>query len=159
MLLRYRLSDSDAQDAAQEIIVKIVEHRSTAAEVRNPAAYLTRLARNRAIDELRRRRRHDVQFADEFVGEAEDDRTAALLDASATAANVERALNVAHAAGDTIGIRIVSTWLDLAQRYGDEPSSREVAQQAGVSHTSVNQALKRFRSYLPLPEEGPYPSY
>lgn len=159
LLMRYRLSETDAQDGAQEILASIFAHGPTVVNVHNPAAYLTRLARNRAIDEFRRSRRQDVSMPDEFVDMAEDDRTSALLDASVTAANVERALNAAHAAGDQIGVRIVGTWLDLAQKNGVEPSSREVGRGAGVSHTSVNQALKRFRNYLLLPDDDPDTSY
>jgi hypothetical protein len=44
---------------------------------------------------------------------------------------------------------VVTVWLDMAQERGKEPSSRRVAERTGVSHTSVNQALRRFRSYFP----------
>jgi RNA polymerase sigma factor (sigma-70 family) len=154
VLRRYGLSEGDAADGAQEVALSVIALGQKAAEVRNPAAYLMRLAHNRAVDELRRSRRKDVAIPIERAAQlrSEDDAIAALLEASATADAIRRAMRRAIDAQDHLALRVVSTWLDAADELGKPPPSREVARRAGVSHTSVNQALRRFRSYFP--DEG-----
>jgi DNA-directed RNA polymerase specialized sigma24 family protein len=151
----FGLSESDAEEAAQDVIVRILElARQTGAhsleEIRNPAAYLRRLARNRAIDEVRRRYRTDVDLSEELARAlpSHDDEISALLDATADAASVRAAIGTAAKAQDYLVLRVVSAWLDAADDLGESPSSREVASRAHTSHTSVNQALGRFRRYL-----------
>jgi RNA polymerase sigma factor (sigma-70 family) len=151
LMLRYGLSEADAADGAQEVALSVIALGRKTTEVRKPAAYLTQLARNRAIDELRRSRRWDVALTPERAAQlpSDDDAIAALLQADATADAIRRAMRAAVEAQDHLAVRVVSTWLDAADELGEPPPSREVARRAGVSHTSVNQALKRFRSYFP----------
>jgi DNA-directed RNA polymerase specialized sigma24 family protein len=154
VLRRCGLSESDAADGAQDVAMTVIALGRGTGEVRNPAAYLTQLARNRAVDEFRRSRRRDLPLSTELAAElpSDDDAIAALLDASATADAIRRGMRAAVEAQDHLALRVVSTWLDAADELGTAPPSREVARRAGVSHTSVNQALKRFRSYFP--DEG-----
>jgi DNA-directed RNA polymerase specialized sigma24 family protein len=151
LMRRYGLSEGDAADGAQEVALSVIALGPKATEVRNPAAYLTRLAQNRAVDELRRSRHRDVMLPTERAAQlpSDDDAIAALLEANATADAIRRAMRAAIEAQDHLALRVVSTWLDAADELGKPPPSREVARRAGVSHTSVNQALKRFRSYFP----------
>lgn len=157
LMRSYGFAENDAADSAQDAIVSLLElagpGERAGQEIRNPAAYLTWLARNRAIDRFRRRdfetpedleRRGDAPRGDD------DERIAALLDRAASAAAIEDAMRAALDAQDTLAVRVVTVWLDTAQALGKAPSSREVAQRAGVSHTSVNQALRRFRTYFPI---------
>ena len=151
----YGLSVSEAEETTQEVIVRVLELRldpgeHPTEEIRNPGAYLIRLARNRAIDHVRRRARSDVELSDELQGilPSHDDEIAAMLDATVTSALVRAAVRAASEAGDHVTLRVISTWLDLADELGEPPVSREVAERAGVSHTTVNHALKRFRAYL-----------
>lgn len=158
VLLRYGLSDGEAADGAQEVAATVLALGPRVAEIRNPAAYLTRLAQNRAIDELRRSRRNDVALPAELAAQvpADDDAIAALLEKNATADAIRRAMRAAINAQDHLTVRVVSTWLDAADELGEPPRSRDIARRAGISHTSVNHALRRFRSYFP--DEGPHPS-
>jgi DNA-directed RNA polymerase specialized sigma24 family protein len=147
------LSDSEAEEIAQEAIMKVVEQAQEAPaslrEIRNPGAYMTTIARNRAIDHVRRRARSDLELSDELarVLPSHDDEIAALLDANATATVVREAVRLASEAQDYVALRVVSTWLDMADELGEAPTGREVGERAKVSHTTVNQALKRFASY------------
>jgi RNA polymerase sigma factor (sigma-70 family) len=151
LMRRYGLSEGDAADGAQEVALSVIALGRNSTEIRNPAAYLTRLAQNRAVDELRRSRHRDVALPTERAAQlpSDDDAIAALLEANATADAIRRAMRAAVEAQDHLALRVVSTWLDAAEELGKSPPSREVARRAGVSHTSVNQALKRFRSYFP----------
>jgi DNA-directed RNA polymerase specialized sigma24 family protein len=149
-----------SHDAAEEIAQETVVHAYTQdlRRIENPGGFLFWIARNRAIDHLRRARRServeilawDVEKAAPMAHySAEDDAIATLLAHDGTADLVEHALRAANAADDALVARVVGAWLELADRLGRAPSSREVAPQAAVSHTSVNQALKRFRGYFP----------
>jgi DNA-directed RNA polymerase specialized sigma24 family protein len=151
LMRRYGLSEGDAADGAQEVALSVVALGPKTTEVRNPAAYLTRIAQNLAVDELRRSRHKDVGLSAELAAQlpSDDDAIAALLEANATAETIRCAMRAAVEAQDPLALRVVSTWLDAADELGKTPPSREVARRAGVSHTSVNQALKRFRSYFP----------
>lgn len=157
----YGFAESDAADASQDAILALLElaasESSQPAEVRNPAAYLTWLARNRAIDRLRSaswKALHAPEARIEPQGEHEDDAIARLLDRNATAVAVRDAMGAALDAQDHLAVRIVTIWLDLAAELGEPPSSRTVAERGGVSHTTVNQALRRFASYFPTSGPG-----
>lgn len=156
----YGLSTGEAEETAQDVMLKVLElaHEPGALdEIANPPAFLMRLARNRAIDRLRRSSREDVELSPELASAVpgHDDAIAALLDATATAASVQDAMRAADAAEDHSTLEIVRLWLDMADELDTSPTSREVADRAGVSHTSVNSALKRFRTYFPVDQEVP----
>ena len=59
-------------------------------------------------------------------------------------------LAAAAGAGRYTVVRVVTQWLHLAETTGDAPSSRAVAFELDISHTTVNDALREFRRrYLP----------
>jgi RNA polymerase sigma factor (sigma-70 family) len=151
----YGFPENDAADAAQDAILSLLEVASGdegSREIRNPAAYLTWLARNRALDRLRRRdfeKAADFEEAVDASRGGDDERIAALFDRAASSAAIEHALRTALDAQDELAVRVVTVWLDIAAEVGKAPSSRQVAQRTGVSHTSVNQSLRRFRTYFP----------
>jgi DNA-directed RNA polymerase specialized sigma24 family protein len=152
-LAGWRLTREDAEELAQEVIVQTLTlQRQRALVIDRPGAYLFSAVRNRALDRLRHERRGQAVVA-RLEGGArysdDDDAVAALLERTATAEAVEFAMRAAGAADDRVAIRVVASWLELAEELGREPTSREVAPVAGVSHTSVNQALRRFRAYFP----------
>lgn len=155
----YPIGEAEAEDAAHEAVLRLLELASAPTQaspaIRNPGAYLMWLARNRAIDRLRRRDREEAESAERAPNRlTNDDEIAALLDADATARMTDAAMRGAVEAGDHLVVRVVSSWLDIAEESGHAPSSREVAARAGLSHTSVNQALKRFRLYFPRDATG-----
>ncbi len=155
---RFGLSRDEAEEIAAETVAETFL-RTTAhdRQVSQPAAYLFWTTRNRVIDRRRRARvrEHaemsvdDVERVSHHYFSAEDDAITRLLDRHASVELVQDALRAASAAGDHLLVRIVTTWLNVAAELGHAPSSREVAPRAEVSHTSVNQALRRLRDYLP----------
>jgi hypothetical protein len=79
---------------------------------------------------------------------ADDDDVARLIDRVATRDTLQRAIAEAIRQSDHAGVQIVMAWLDLASETGESPSSRIVGERCGCSHTTVNNALGRFREYL-----------
>jgi hypothetical protein len=61
------------------------------------------------------------------------------------ATSLEEAIRAADAAGDSVGIRVVLVWLELAEQLDGTPNQRQVAARAGVSHVTVGNVLTRFR--------------
>jgi hypothetical protein len=142
----------DTEAVAQEAILRLLQLlRSESQErVRHPAALLLVIARRLALDQLRSAR---VQRTEPLPGElleapGDDDALAALLSRDATAQVVADAMRTAAHRGDYVTVRCVAVWLDLAEQHGAAPTSREVAALASVSHTTVANALARFRRYL-----------
>jgi DNA-directed RNA polymerase specialized sigma24 family protein len=143
----------DADDLAQDLLMRILElaRDGRGERIERPGAFLWVMARNAAMDRVRRAR-HGPRLSDAPEGPpdrpADDDAIARLLDRDASSEAVERALRAAVAGEDHLTVRVVAAWLDLAEERGEPPSSRDVAPRAGVSHTTVNHALARFRGYL-----------
>jgi DNA-directed RNA polymerase specialized sigma24 family protein len=131
--------------------------RSGKVEPATAGAYLATALRNAAIDEQRRsrvRREHPERLAAVRSAEA-DDAVTRLLDANAARDAVHQALKLAADDERYSLVRVITQWLDLAERDGEPPSSRDVAIVLGISHTAVNQALSTFRrSYLPEADHG-----
>lgn len=159
LMRRYGLSAEDAEESAVAAIEGLYERGradGATAEIRKPVAYLVWAARNRAIDKLRRQTLVDAHERGELppgmIGD--DERVAALLERDASVSDVRMAMKAAADAGDHLAVRVIRVWLNMASELGKEPGSRAVGERAGVSHTSVNQVLRRFRSYFP-PEAGP----
>jgi DNA-directed RNA polymerase specialized sigma24 family protein len=70
------------------------------------------------------------------------------IERDATHAAVVAALRAHVQANDERTVTIITKWLDAADELGRAPSTREVAELTGVSHTTVAQALHRFREAL-----------
>jgi RNA polymerase sigma factor (sigma-70 family) len=148
----------DADDLAQDLLVRLLEQSRSgrAAEIQRPGAFLWVVARNAAMDRVRRARRAPEPSDAPETQPSDDDAIARLLDRAASSAAVTAALRAAVAAEDHVVVRVVAAWLDRAGELGEPPTSREIAPLAGVSHTTVNHALARFRAYLApeLPGRG-----
>ena len=150
--LRWRVSrafpDVAAEDVVQTVILRLLSRSEPIdlESVSSSLGYLLGTAHNAAIDAIRQRsRRSEVEYEDIHDRRSDDDPIAAMLDRHASQAAVIGAMGALIATGDAVTVRIVTAWLDMADELGREPSTREVAPRAGVSHTRVAQALKRFR--------------
>jgi RNA polymerase sigma factor (sigma-70 family) len=146
----YRFAEAEAEDVAQDVIVRLLKAAAEGklADVQNPGAYLMRIARNRAVDVLRRSR-DTIELGEltETLG-SRDDEIAAALEETADAARLRIAMTIAWEAHDELARRVVGIWLDTLDKDGKEPSNRDIAKLAGISHTTVNKAMRRFEDYL-----------
>jgi DNA-directed RNA polymerase specialized sigma24 family protein len=157
----YRLDAADAEDVAQEVIARTLTRTTTGhVTITSPVSYLMTAARRAALDTLQRGSRErltdplEEPFGDRYS--PADHSLASRFESDATADAIESAMRVARAVEDHVAIRAVSVWLELAEQIDGAPTSRQVAENAQMSHTSVNQALRRFRTYFP--QRGPEPS-
>jgi DNA-directed RNA polymerase specialized sigma24 family protein len=143
--------DLDADDVVQSTITRLLGRSEPlrVSEIENAWGYLLVTTRYAAIDAIRaRRRRSEVQLEGVPERPSPDDAIAALIDRQATHAAVLVALRTLIAEGDALTVPIITTWLDVADELGRSPSTREVAPRAGVSHTTVATALRRFRAVV-----------
>jgi DNA-directed RNA polymerase specialized sigma24 family protein len=142
------LSQAEIADIIGESLLRFLEasREGRIDQGRSPAPYLTRIAHNVAVSRLRRSASVELPQSDPGLA---DDELARLLDARASSERLGAALARAAEAGDHVLLRVVKTWLGLAEAKGAAPGSREVAERLGLSHTSVNEALGRLREYLP----------
>jgi DNA-directed RNA polymerase specialized sigma24 family protein len=142
----------DTEAVAQEAIMRVFDRMRAAPseEIRYPARLLRVVAQRLALDQIRSAwvQRTEPMPAGILEHPSDDDAIAALLSREATAQLVAKAMKTAAQRKDHLVIRCVAVWLDLAERRGAPPTTRDVAALAGVSHTSVRNALSRFRDYL-----------
>lgn len=151
----FRLSGDDAEEVVASVLAEMLGRTRADRDVRHPGAYLFWTTRNRVLDRLRQESRHpteslDSESLDRGLGwySDEDDAIARLLERRATTEMIDAALRAAAAADDQVAVRVVAVWLELAEELGREPTSREVAPEADTSHTTVSNALRRFKTYL-----------
>jgi DNA-directed RNA polymerase specialized sigma24 family protein len=151
-------SSSDKNEVASEAITRFLELcRRKEVHSDRAAGLLTVLARNVAVDSIRRARRETpsgtaIEVVDDST--ARDDEISALLDRRADAAAIYEAIAQLLALDDLETVRVLRTWLDLADELGRAPSTREVGEAAGVSHSTVSRALRRFHEFVPDDPSG-----
>lgn len=140
------LAADELLDIVDEAVARLLqESRRQQAALEHAAAWLFVVARREAIDRLRRDRSGPLE-PDDTVDD--DDALAALIDRDASRTVIEGAFRRAYAANDHLAVRVVMAWLDTADATGAEPASRALAEQIGYSHTTINEALTRFRGYV-----------
>jgi DNA-directed RNA polymerase specialized sigma24 family protein len=141
-------SEAIAQEAVMRVVARIRSARS--GEIRYPARLLRVVAQRLALDQVRGAwiQRTELMPTESLDQESDDDTIAALLARDATAQLIGAAMKAAARRNDHLVIRSIAVWLELAERLGGPPTTREVAARAGVSHTSVRRSLLRFREYL-----------
>lgn len=148
----------DPEDVASEAVARFIEAaQAQRVDVRGrPAAYLTRIAINMAIDRLRRDGREElVPEVSSVEPAADEEAIVRLLDSEATCRLVSEGIDAANRAGDHTVVLIVTHWIDLAHELSRAPTSREVEDRTGVSHSAVLAALARFRGYIPASAANP----
>jgi DNA-directed RNA polymerase specialized sigma24 family protein len=149
VLARYRvLGVDEILNVVDETITRLIrETEDAASPLSSPSSWLVTVALNLARDQVRRIGRQP-KMAEE---PASDDETARLLDRNASTQAVDAGMAEAVRRRDDVVIAVATTWLDLAEEIGAAPASRLVAERCGYSHTTVNDALSRFRDYVALP--------
>lgn len=146
LFIRYRsLGPEEVVDLVSETMTRLVrESKRRGVPFENAAGWLVRVGANLAKDRLEELQR----FGDAESEPSEEDQTLSVISREASGTVVEEALRLAIEARDATTVRIITHWLDLADDGGPGPSSRRVAEKSGYSHTTVNEALARFRDYL-----------
>jgi DNA-directed RNA polymerase specialized sigma24 family protein len=144
----HTLGADELLDIVDEAVTRLLrESRRQSRALENPASWLVRTATNRAVDRTR-------ILAHERFPEDEghdDDETARLIARVVDHDMLSNGIDTAIRRGDRVCVQVVTAWLDLATETGESPSSRAVGERCGYSHTTVNNALSRFQSYLPPP--------
>lgn len=147
MILFIRFSSLGAAELceiADEAVTRLLEEsRRQGRSLDKASAWLRRTAINLAIDRLRRIR--EDRLDDETV---EDELSGRLLKQLESNDQVKRGLAIAIEKRDEVAVQVVTDYLDLADEESGFPSSRAVAKRCGYSHTTVQEALKRFRRYV-----------
>src|SRR5688572_6008041 len=72
--LRSRVSnDADADDLAQDVLLRVVENRRSLRDAERIQSWVYQIARNALIDFYRRRAKHSDQYADDALEVARDE--------------------------------------------------------------------------------------
>lgn len=135
-------SESDAQDAVQDLFIRLWNSRSTLDKVKSPSAYGMAMLRNICIDRLRRSQ------ADQAKGMVPGDTAAAdaVSDETAEKAIVSRekiqALEAAVA-------RLPQTQKEVfIMKFYRQMSYDEISAETGLSYINVRVMINRARNFL-----------
>jgi RNA polymerase sigma-70 factor, ECF subfamily len=142
-LLRYFRDLDTAEEAFQDACLKALNNWPRNGPPRDPAAWLIFVGRNVAIDEVRRRSRHDALPADEVISDLDD----------AEEAVAER-LDDAHYRDDILRLLFICCHPDLpatqqialALRIVCGLSVRQIARAFLVSEAAMEQRITRAKS-------------
>jgi RNA polymerase sigma factor (sigma-70 family) len=150
-LSRRGLETRDREEVCLDAVARLIRvvREGGLDPARHPGAWLRVVADHLAVDALRRQRATSVEFDERrHAGAADDEHLARMLERSVAAADVRHAMREAAEAEEHEIVRIVATWLGLAEANGDAPSSREVGARLGISHMTVQRGLQTFRHRL-----------
>jgi DNA-directed RNA polymerase specialized sigma24 family protein len=143
------MSREDIVECTDRALVSFVEAASVGmVDVgRNPAAYLTRTARNKGIDMVNDQKREQPS---EITDQGEEDPDLqSVIDGLASKRLVQTAMESAVAAGDHGVNDVIRVWLDMAAELRRPPTTREVGAALEISHTEVQNRLRRLRQHMP----------
>jgi RNA polymerase sigma-70 factor (ECF subfamily) len=144
-LLRYFRDLDVAEEAFQEASLRALKSWPAKGAPRDPAAWLIFVGRNSALDEMRRRKKHDALPDDDLIADAEDDEAAMVerLDSSAYQDDVLRLLfvccqpNLPPNQQIAVALRIVSGL-----------SVQEIARAFLVSEAAMAQRITRAKRLM-----------
>ncbi|MCX2968761.1 MULTISPECIES: RNA polymerase sigma factor [Streptomyces] len=147
---RVQAEDQDPQEVAHEALVRFFA-AARAQRLKpggSPSGYLMIISVN-IVRDARRGGPEPLPLPDAaLLREGDGDPFARLVDGLAARDTVRRALTRARDKGDAMVLEVVAAWLDLAARTNAAPASRAVAEEVGISKSTVANALLRFRGYL-----------
>jgi len=131
-ILVSRVAPSDADDLVQDVFVRALERLGSLAEPAAFGAWLASIARHRAVDHLRRRRKVEA-LPDDLAGESRMAAEAA-DDAQASRAALDAVRALPEAYRETLVLRLVEgmTGPEIAERTGLTPGSVRVNLHRGM---------------------------
>ena len=134
-------SESDAQDAVQDLFIRLWNSRSTLDKVNSPSAYGMAMLRNICIDRLRRSQ------ADQAKGMVRADTAADVAsDETAEEAMVSREKLQALEAGIA---KLPQTQREVfIMRFYRQMSYDEISAETGLSYINVRVMINRARNFL-----------
>jgi DNA-directed RNA polymerase specialized sigma24 family protein len=146
------LSSDDIRDLTVDVLIRLMGRMDTSGPPPHDG-YIYRIARNAAVDKLRRdnsKRELLIASTGADLELGGDDDVASAFEAMATAASFLEALENASRRGDDVAYKAATLAVMETERQGKRPSNRWLATKLGLSHTAVNNALDRFRTYLDI---------
>jgi len=142
----HALGVTELYEVADEAMTRLLkESRRQGNALDSASGWLVRTATRLALDQFKTPRRESLDDSDAAI---EDEFTARLIERLESDDQVSRGLRHAVEAGDEVAVQVVGDYLDLADEMTGFPSSRAVAQRCPYSHTTVQEALSRFRQYV-----------
>jgi hypothetical protein len=149
----------DREEAIDEALLDFLAaaHGGSVDAEKSPGGYLVVATQRKLLSRLRRAR--SAPLSDELLATIADDSELVLArivseHAGASAPDDEArelvadAMRRARLARRYAVIRVVTAWLDIAERTGRTPTSAEVAERAGGTPAAARKGMERFREYL-----------
>lgn len=143
------MSDDDIHDVAVDSMLSVLAAVSRmpqgGASVEYPQAYLRQAATRAAYGHCRDQRGAQAIQLEESTPLMTDDGAAAAFDRSATAIDVRLFMRQLAESDDPTSYKVLSCVLDAIYTTGRNPTTREIAEICGLSHTGVSKSLRRIR--------------
>jgi DNA-directed RNA polymerase specialized sigma24 family protein len=138
-----------ADDIVQDTMHQLMRsgERLVPADVRDAWAYVRTVADRQRIDAHRRNARQLPPLVD-LNAESIRDGIARFLDEHASKQTVIEAMARHRHLGQTLTLRVITVWIDLAEETGKRPSNRAVAERLGITHPTVKAHLDDFKDTL-----------
>jgi hypothetical protein len=146
---------SDVDDVVSKVLVGLItrlkrdEDRPEPEPIERPAAYLRAATRN-ALKNLEGRREQAESVGPErleYLADLLGDSAPGPEDVLAARQLMDLAMEHAMQIGDMQAVKLAIVWEDLDDVLGTPPSSRELGDVIGLSHTQVGRILRRLGAY------------
>ena len=138
----YIQNPDDAKDVFQETILKILEYSNDGKPVKDPKAWMVRIAKNESVNFLRRMQR-DANLAD-FICSGASGSGVSVFDEQHQAVVTQEIWNVI--------VEMGTIYAEVAKFRVEEYTAPETAEQLGIAEGTVKSRLrkirKRIREYL-----------